>query len=67
MEYTETNTRLVLLLHRALWNNSDYHTNKCTTETLLFYKSHVKHIKTFEGSYMFRSLDHLQGAHIVPG
>jgi hypothetical protein len=37
-------THSFILLNRASWNNTDYHTNRCTI-ALLFYKSHVKHIK----------------------
>jgi hypothetical protein len=48
-----------LLLHSALWIHLIYYTPK---NALLYFNS-LKHLKC---SYMIRSLDHPQGAYIVP-
>jgi hypothetical protein len=38
-------------------------TKKCTNTSCIILKHTLKHLK---GSYMFRSIDHPQGAHAVP-
>jgi hypothetical protein len=38
-------------------------TNKCTNMYCIILKHILKHLKS---SYMFRSIDHHQGAHVVP-
>jgi hypothetical protein len=38
-------------------------TNKCTNMYCIILKHTLKHLKS---SYMFRSNDHHQGAHVVP-
>jgi hypothetical protein len=47
----------ILKIHQLL------RTNKCTTMYCIYSKIRIKTLKI---SYMFRSIDHHQGAHVVP-
>jgi hypothetical protein len=49
---TDTSNRIQQLLK----------TNKCTTVYCVYSKTRIK---TLKNSYMFRSIDHHQGAHVV--
>jgi hypothetical protein len=46
-----------------VWFTESLHTNECT---VIYYNSLKFTLKCLKSSYMFRSLDHPQGAYIVP-